>query len=116
MRSLQTILVFAKALAYFRGTRIVAIDDVRHILPFVLVNRLAQDRDAPFSRWRATPPTEPTESAGSVGCSSCPAPNTTSRDSTPTIRWSICSPSSSWASTASPSARCAIDWSASSAQ
>lgn len=48
VRSLQTILVFAKALAYFRGTRIVAIEDVRHILPFVLVNRLVQDRDAPF--------------------------------------------------------------------
>lgn len=48
VRALQTILVFAKALAYFRGNTTVAIDDVRHVLPFVLVNRLVQERDAPF--------------------------------------------------------------------
>lgn len=48
VRALQTILVFAKALAYFRGSATVALDDVRHVVPFVLVNRLAQDRDAPF--------------------------------------------------------------------
>jgi hypothetical protein len=48
VRSLQTILVFAKALAYFRGAASVGAEDVRHVLPFVLVNRLAQDRDAPF--------------------------------------------------------------------
>jgi MoxR-like ATPase len=48
VRSLQTVLVFAKALAYFRGTGRVGIDDVRHVLPFVLVNRLVPDHDAPF--------------------------------------------------------------------
>jgi hypothetical protein len=48
VRALQTILVFAKALAYFRGNAAVAVDDVRHVLPFVLVNRLVQERDAPF--------------------------------------------------------------------
>jgi MoxR-like ATPase len=48
VRALQTTLVFAKALAYFRGGRQVKLEDVRHILPFVLVNRLVQDRDAPF--------------------------------------------------------------------
>ncbi len=48
VRSLQTILVFAKALAYFRGTTRVGVEDVRHVVPFVLVNRLIQDRDAPF--------------------------------------------------------------------
>jgi MoxR-like ATPase len=48
VRALQTVLVFAKALAYFRGTGEVGIDDVRHVLPFVLGNRLVPDRDAPF--------------------------------------------------------------------
>lgn len=48
VRALQTILVFAKALAYFRGVSAVSLDDVRHVLPFVLVNRLIQDPDAPF--------------------------------------------------------------------
>jgi MoxR-like ATPase len=48
VRSLQTVLVFAKALAYFRGTGAVAVEDVRHVLPFVLANRLVADHDAPF--------------------------------------------------------------------
>jgi hypothetical protein len=48
VRSLQTILVFAKALAYFRGNDRVDVDDVRHVLPFVLANRLVADHDAPF--------------------------------------------------------------------
>jgi MoxR-like ATPase len=48
VRSLQTVLVYAKALAYFRGTGAVTVDDVRHVLPFVLVNRLVPDHDAPF--------------------------------------------------------------------
>ena len=48
VRALQTVLVFAKALAYFRGGATVGVEDVRHVLPFVLVNRLLQDRDAPF--------------------------------------------------------------------
>ena len=48
VRSLQTILVFSKALAYFRGATSVGVEDVRHVVPFVLVNRLVQDRDAAF--------------------------------------------------------------------
>lgn len=48
VRALQTVLVFAKALAYFRGAGAVGLDDVRHVLPFVLANRLVADRDAPF--------------------------------------------------------------------
>ena len=48
VRALQTILIFAKALAYFRGAGEVGVEDVRHIVPFVLVNRLVADRDAPF--------------------------------------------------------------------
>lgn len=48
VRALQTVLLFAKALAYFRGVETVGLEDVRHVLPFVLVNRLTADRDAPF--------------------------------------------------------------------
>jgi MoxR-like ATPase len=48
VRAMQSILVYAKALAHFRGSSAVGVDDVRHVLPFVLVNRLTQDPDAPF--------------------------------------------------------------------
>ncbi len=48
VRNLMTLLVFAKALAYFRGTRSVALDDVRQVLPFVLNDKLQPDLDAPF--------------------------------------------------------------------
>lgn len=48
VRNLMTILVYAKALAYFRGNPQVALDDVRHVLPFVLVDKLLPDLDAPF--------------------------------------------------------------------
>jgi MoxR-like ATPase len=48
VRNLMTLLVFAKALAYFRGDRIVALDDLRQILPFVLNDKLQPDLDAPF--------------------------------------------------------------------
>jgi len=42
------LLVFAKALAYFRGNREVALDDLRQILPFVLHDKLQPDLEAPF--------------------------------------------------------------------
>jgi len=48
VRVLMTLLVYAKALAYFRGNRIVGLDDVRQILPFVLRDKLVPDSDAPF--------------------------------------------------------------------
>nr|WP_279589679.1 AAA family ATPase [Dyella sp. SG562] len=48
VRNLTTLLVFAKALAYFRGNTAVALDDVRHVLPFVLNDKLQPDLDAPF--------------------------------------------------------------------
>lgn len=48
VRNLMTLLVFAKALAYFRGNVVVALDDVRHVLPFVLNDKLQPDLDAPF--------------------------------------------------------------------
>jgi len=48
VRSLMTVLVFVKALAYFRGSRQVAVEDVRQILPFVLHDKLVADLDSPF--------------------------------------------------------------------
>ncbi len=48
VRALLTILTFAKALAYFRGERIVSLDDLRQILPFTLHDKLVPDLDAAF--------------------------------------------------------------------
>lgn len=48
VRALMTILSFAKALAWFRGTGQVALEDVRHVVGFVLHDRLVPDLDAPF--------------------------------------------------------------------
>jgi MoxR-like ATPase len=48
VRNLMTLLIFAKALAYFRGNRTVELDDLRHVLPFTLRDKLQPDLDAPF--------------------------------------------------------------------
>ena len=48
VRSLMTLMVFAKALAYFRGDKIVELEDLRQILPFVLHDKLVVDADSPF--------------------------------------------------------------------
>jgi len=48
VRNLMTLLVYAKALAYFRGDRAVDLDDLRQVLPFVLHDKLQPDLDAPF--------------------------------------------------------------------
>ena len=48
VRALMTLLIYAKALAYFRGNRIVELEDVRQVLPFVLHDKLAPDAEAPF--------------------------------------------------------------------
>jgi MoxR-like ATPase len=48
VRSLMTVLVFVKAMAYFRGGREVTLEDVRQIIPFVLHDKLVQDADCPF--------------------------------------------------------------------
>jgi MoxR-like ATPase len=48
VRSMMTVLVFVKAMAYFRGSREVALEDVRQIIPFVLHDKLLQDADCPF--------------------------------------------------------------------
>lgn len=48
VRAIMTTLVFVKALAYFRGERVVAFEDVRQILPFVLHDKLVQNSESPF--------------------------------------------------------------------
>jgi hypothetical protein len=48
VRVLTTLFIYAKALAYFRGNRMVELEDVRQVLPFVLHDKLVPDLDAPF--------------------------------------------------------------------
>jgi MoxR-like ATPase len=48
VRALQTLLLYAKAIAYFRGNRVVELEDVRQVLPFVLHDKLVADPEAPF--------------------------------------------------------------------
>lgn len=48
VRNLMTLLVYAKALAFFRGNAAVELDDLRQILPFVLNDKLLPDLEAPF--------------------------------------------------------------------
>jgi MoxR-like ATPase len=48
VRNLTTLLVFAKALAWFRGNAEVELEDLRQVLPFVLHDKLQPDLDAPF--------------------------------------------------------------------
>ena len=44
----MTALTFVKAMAYFRGSREISLEDVRQILPFVLHDKLVQESDSPF--------------------------------------------------------------------
>jgi hypothetical protein len=44
----MTLMVFAKALAYFRGNAEVELEDLRQITPFVLHEKMTMDVDAPF--------------------------------------------------------------------
>lgn len=48
VRALMALIVYAKALAFFRGQPVVDLEDVRQVLPFVLHARLTPDLDAPF--------------------------------------------------------------------
>lgn len=48
VRNLMTLLLFSKALAWFRGNDRVELEDMRQILPFVLRDKLLPDPDAPF--------------------------------------------------------------------
>ena len=48
VRSLMSLIVYAKAMAYFRGNTEVELNDITQMLPFVLHSRLFADADAPF--------------------------------------------------------------------
>jgi MoxR-like ATPase len=48
VRNLMTLLLYAKAIAWFRGSDEVTLDDVGQVLPFVLRDKLVADTDAPF--------------------------------------------------------------------
>ena len=48
VRTLMALMIYAKAMAYFRGNGEVALEDLRQVLPFVLHNKLQPDPDAPF--------------------------------------------------------------------
>jgi MoxR-like ATPase len=48
VRTLMTIIHYAKAITYFRGNDTVELDDLRQILPFVLFDKLQPDLEAPF--------------------------------------------------------------------
>lgn len=48
VRNLATLLIYAKAMAYFRGSDEVALEDLRQVLPFVLHDKLQPDLEAPF--------------------------------------------------------------------
>ncbi len=48
VRSLMTLLVFAKAMAWFRGKEEVEFEDLRQMMPFVLHDKMVQDTDSPF--------------------------------------------------------------------
>lgn len=48
VRALMTLIHYAKAMAYFRGSPQVTLEDVRQVLPFVLHDKLTPDWDAPF--------------------------------------------------------------------
>jgi MoxR-like ATPase len=48
VRAIMTCLAFMKALAYFRGNREVAFEDMRQVIPFVMHDKLVQFPDSPF--------------------------------------------------------------------
>jgi len=48
VRALMTALIYVKAMAYFRGSAEVSFEDMRQILPFVLHDKLVQERDAAY--------------------------------------------------------------------
>lgn len=48
VRALMTLLSFSKALAWFRGSAEVAVDDLRQIVPWILHEKLAQNMTSPF--------------------------------------------------------------------
>ena len=99
--ALMTLLMFAKAMAYFRGSRR---GDARGRAPDPAVRAARQARAGPrravLRGRRERARSAPTASAGSGGCSTCRAPSTTASTSTATTRSARCWPSSPGASTA----------------
>ena len=85
---LMTLLVFAKAMAYFRGA---ARGGPRGPAPDPAVRAArqagARPRRAVLRGGREPAPSASTASAGCAGSSTCPAPSTTASTSTATTRW-----------------------------
>lgn len=48
VRILMTVILYSKAMAWFRGNEEVELDDLRQVLPFVLRDKLQPDLDSPF--------------------------------------------------------------------
>lgn len=48
VRALQTLLIYSKAIAYFRHRTTVDLEDLRQVLPFVLHDKLIPNLNAPF--------------------------------------------------------------------
>jgi MoxR-like ATPase len=48
VRAIMTALTFIKAMAYFRGSSEVSIEDMRQIIPFVLHDKLSLDAESPY--------------------------------------------------------------------
>jgi MoxR-like ATPase len=48
VRSLMTILSYSKTLAWFRGSPEATVEDVRHVVPWILHERLVQNPTSPF--------------------------------------------------------------------
>ena len=48
VRKITTLLIFSKALAYFRGNKRVELEDIRQILPFVLHDTFSPHLESPF--------------------------------------------------------------------
>ena len=86
VRALQTLLIYAKALAYFRGRDEVGLDDLRQVLPFVLHDKLVPDLDAPFFEADGNAAFRTDRIGWIRGCSTCRAPSTTGSTSTATTR------------------------------
>jgi MoxR-like ATPase len=48
VRKIMTLLMFSKALAYFRGNKKVELEDIRQVLPFILHDSLTPHLESPF--------------------------------------------------------------------
>jgi len=48
VRKIMTLIIYSKAMAFFRGNRQVELEDVRQILPFILHDTLVPHLESPF--------------------------------------------------------------------